>query len=275
MARLLSLLVLLAATSAAAQDPILTVASELNLSEAQVDIVRSNYRPESPGMAWTLTAALKPTLTNAQRLQLLATPRSERRTGLEPEAGRGRGDFSPADQAAAKAVRNAVLGLSARESAELDRALLDARDDRNDRALTPGVSRLLDDEQEEIVRMQRGIVRLLFRAELSGARDGDAREGAREAARRRNEATPRDGAREAARRRQEAAREGAREAARARQEAETRAGARDAARIRREAAARDAAQARREAAQARREAAAREAAREAARRRNDSTRDGS
>ena len=272
MARLLPLLVLLAATSAAAQDPILTVASELNLSEAQVDIVRANYRPESPGMAWTLTAALKPTLTSAQRLQLLATPRSERRTGLEPEASRGRSDFSPADQAAAKAVRNAVLGLSARESAELDRALLDSRDDRNDRALTPGVSRLLDDEQEEIVRMQRGIVRLLFRAELSGARGGEAR---REAARRRNEATTRDGAREAARRRQEATREGAREAARARQEAETRAGARDAARIRREAAARDAAQARREAAQARREAAAREAAREAARRRNDSTRGGS
>ena len=266
MLRLLTLAVLLAVPGVAAQTPVDGLAEALGLDRAQVRIAEDVYRPGDPGMGWTLAARLAPTLTETQRSRLLATPRDARRTRGTADRRSG---LTAADESAARSARDAALGLNTRTSAALDAALSADQSARGADGLTPRVAELLTDEQEELVRMQRGLVRLLHRPQVGARQDRDA---ARERARSRTERSTRQGAREQAQtRRERTTRQGARDAAQTRREREARQGARDAAQTRQERTARQGA---RDAAQARREAEAREAAREAARRRSESRRDG-
>lgn len=169
MSRLLAfaLFLTLLARPAAAQDAIDRLADALDMSDEQVEIVEDVFQPGDAGSVWTLVAELHPTLTDAQRAQLLARPERPRaRMGQGRRGGRGqrggRRGRSDAERAAERAARDAALGLDAEQSAALDAAIA-AR-----RQAGPGGGALalpesLSPEQAEMIQMQRGLIRLALR----------------------------------------------------------------------------------------------------------------
>lgn len=178
----LLLLLALALPAAQAQDAIDALTDALELTDAQVEIVEDVYRPGDPGVGWTLAAELGPTLTDAQRARLLTPPeRSGERArpgGREQAGGRGqgrrgaRGGRSQADRAVARAARDAALGLDAEQSAALDAAFEAGRGERGADPVTRAVAELLDETQQDLVRLQRGLTRMLVRSGAAGRRGG-------------------------------------------------------------------------------------------------------
>ena len=176
--RLVALALILAAPLAAQTNPVDALTEALSLSPAQAHLAGEMYDANLPGSAWTLAAALTPTLSETQRDALLARPDRGARQGRRGDrGGRGqrgarseRGDrpADPSQQAAVRAARDAALGLDADGSARLDAALdgLGRREMMRavrDGDLPDAVIGVLSDVQAETFRAHLALNRLLRR----------------------------------------------------------------------------------------------------------------
>lgn len=170
------------AASAQPADPVEALADALALSEDQADLVAEVFDTRDPASLWTLAAELVPTLDADQREALFAQParpdgaQQGARAGQRGPRGGARGDRprDPARGAVARAARNAALGLSDAQAADLD-ATLDGMD-RGDafRALRDGevpdaITAVLTEEQVDLYRAQLALQRHLRRA-MRGSR---------------------------------------------------------------------------------------------------------